>query len=1096
MSDSEYETGSGEAAEVPPRVARSARRRWRKRRLAADIALVCFAVSLGIMAGLYVTRERLATDLIESSLDDYGVPAQYDIASIGPQEQVIENIVVGDPASPDLTVKRAIIAVRYRFGTPTIGGITLEEPRLYGRWADGQVSFGSLDSVIHGGDSTEPMSLPDLALTINDGRALVMTPAGDIGAKIQGGGNLADGFSGVMGAVMPDLAMASCRGEGGSLYGRLASEKGTISFTGPLRLAAMACDGATMGASALQLRVTSSDFASFRLRGKLDAQRLASGEAKIDRLLGDLALTRDAEDETLVSNFDLVASKAQAMGADASRLRFSGRVRSGENLSRLAFNGELEGEGLRPGSGIDAMLAGWQQASGGTMAEPLLARMRKGLREEGENSTLLAELQARGSVDGRMTLTIPSARWRGSERDTLLSLSRMQISMGGDAPMQMTGNFATGGRDLPRITGQMEDGPNGSRRMRLVMAEYGAGDARLSIPELRLRQNASGGIAMDGTLRASGAFPGGTVEDLVLPVTGGLSPGGTFALGTRCMDASFARMTVASLVMQEQSLRLCPPSDGAMLVSRAGDTRIAAGTPSLDLAGMLGETAVKASGGPVAIAFPGVVVARDMAVQLGEGEAATNYLLSELTVETTGELRGSFDDTEMRMVAVPLDVTRASGDWVYENDALTVSDIAMRVTDRQTTTGDGARFNPMVASGATVTLAENRIVVDADLAEETTGRKVSDVAIVHDLPSGIGHADFDIANLEFGDELQPTDLSPLALGNIANAEGVVTGDGRIDWSPAAVTSTGTFTTDSLDFAAAFGPVKGMAGTIRFTDLLGMVTAPNQKLTVQEINPGIPVENGVIDIALEPGFVLAFNEGKWPFLGGTLEMRPVKLTIGADETRRYEFVIDGLDAAKFLARMDMANLSATGTFDGTIPVIFDAKGGRIEGGFLQSRAPGGNLSYVGALTYEDMPAMANFAFDALKSMDYDSMTIAMDGSLEGQIVTRVTMDGVSQGEGASKNILTRRIASLPIRFKVNIRAPFYQLLTSLKSLYDPAAVRDPRTLGLLDAEDGALVPNPDAPDAPVSTTDLPPVTLRQEVTGDEPAIQTAESEIDP
>jgi hypothetical protein len=41
--------------------------------------------------------------------------------------------------------------------------------------------------------------------------------------------------------------------------------------------------------------------------------------------------------------------------------------------------------------------------------------------------------------------------------------------------------------------------------------------------------------------------------------------------------------------------------------------------------------------------------------------------------------------------------------------------------------------------------------------------------------------------------------------------------------------------------------------------------------------------------------------------------------------------------------------------------------------------------------------------------------------------------------------------LPIRFDVNVRAQFYQLISSLRSLYDPSMVRDPRTLGLVDAQ---------------------------------------------
>ena len=285
---------------------------------------------------------------------------------------------------------------------------------------------------------------------------------------------------------------------------------------------------------------------------------------------------------------------------------------------------------------------------------------------------------------------------------------------------------------------------------------------------------------------------------------------------------------------------------------------------------------------------------------------------------------------------------------------------------------------------------------------------------------------------------------------IANAQGTVTGGGTIAWTEDAVTSSGSFTTDSLDFAAAFGPVKGVAGTVVFTDLLEMVTAPDQKLAIGAINPGIEVFDGVMTYEILPDYVLVVDGATWPFLGGTLRLDPVRMAMGTDEAARYTLQIDNLDAARFVERMELGNLSATGSFDGVLPLVFDENGGRIEGGSLESRPPGGNVSYVGELTYEDLSAMANFAFDALRSLNYREMTIGMDGALDGEIVAKVKFRGVSQGEGASSNFLTRRVARLPIQFDVNVRAPFFQLITSFKSMYDPTYVRDPRTLGLLDA----------------------------------------------
>jgi hypothetical protein len=292
-----------------------------------------------------------------------------------------------------------------------------------------------------------------------------------------------------------------------------------------------------------------------------------------------------------------------------------------------------------------------------------------------------------------------------------------------------------------------------------------------------------------------------------------------------------------------------------------------------------------------------------------------------------------------------------------------------------------------------------------------------------------------------------------------------------------VTSSGELTTDDLDLAAAFGPVRGASGTIRFTDLLNLTTAPGQTLRVASINPGIEVLDGEVEFALRNWQFLSVEGGRWPFMGGELILREVDLNFGVEEERRYVFEIVGLDAGAFIDQMDIGNLGATGTFDGTVPIVFDAQGnGRIEDGLLLSRAPGGNISYVGELTYEDLSPIANFAFDALRSLDYRQMRLAMDGPLTGEIVTRVRFDGVSQGEGASSNFITRRLAALPLQFRVNIRAPFYQLITSLKSLYDPAAVRDPRELGLLSSDGTRL--------------------LGREVTGEEAAEPIEEDDIVP
>jgi hypothetical protein len=64
--------------------------------------------------------------------------------------------------------------------------------------------------------------------------------------------------------------------------------------------------------------------------------------------------------------------------------------------------------------------------------------------------------------------------------------------------------------------------------------------------------------------------------------------------------------------------------------------------------------------------------------------------------------------------------------------------------------------------------------------------------------------------------------------------------------------------------------------------------------------------------------------------------------------------------------------------------------------------------------------------------------------------------------------------LPLQFNVNLRAPFYQLITSFKGLYDPAYIKDPRTLGLLDPR-GRRIPRTgraaaEPPPSPIQSPD--------------------------
>jgi hypothetical protein len=286
-------------------------------------------------------------------------------------------------------------------------------------------------------------------------------------------------------------------------------------------------------------------------------------------------------------------------------------------------------------------------------------------------------------------------------------------------------------------------------------------------------------------------------------------------------------------------------------------------------------------------------------------------------------------------------------------------------------------------------------------------------------------------------------------GHLANVRGPLSARAHVVWAKGKLAADGAVGSTGLDFDAPVGPVRGLAGQVELTDLLGLVTAPHQHLRIASINPGVEVSKGEVDFAMEPGLVLNIERAHWPFLDGALELTPTRLQLGGTKERRFEVKVERFDAAQFLARMDMPNLAMTGQFDGRLPLVFDANGGRIEGGELVSRG-GGSVSYVGELSYRDLSAMANYTFAALRSLRYQDMKVALNGSLSGDLVTAISLSGLSQGKGASRNFITRQVANLPLRFDVNIRAPFYLLVSQFRG-GDQAAVA--RLLGI-DGHDGA------------------------------------------
>ncbi|MDO9363048.1 MAG: YdbH domain-containing protein [Sphingopyxis sp.] len=1039
-------------------------RKWRYRTLLFKKRWLTAGAVIILVAGVWLVREPIADQFIRDQLESRGVPASYQIDSIGFRSERLSDVVIGNPARPDLTAKRVEVLLGYGWSGPYVSGIRAEGVRLYGRFVDDRLSFGALDK-FRDPTSTDPFALPDLSVVLRDARARVETPWGAIGAALNGGGNLRRDFTGKLALVAPSIAAGGCTGSDLSFYGGLLVRNVRPQLVGPLRGRSLSCAEGTVTAASPQIALDLSlaeDLQSWK--GKADASiaALVAGPVRADRL-GVLA---HFDGTALRTRLDVDAAMARVRSADFAAETVS--------LNAKGFVGsaapQLEGKiGFARASGSDAMRRSLADSARGlseTPIGPLAAKAVAALSRVLADASGSAGFALTGEgTAARVDLIAPQLTSASGGRFTSSTESRIGYIYGAPQPAVLaTGRWSFGGGDLPTGTLSLDRRANGSVTGLANLEPYSAEGARLALTPVSFSGSAEGLLRFATTAALSGPLAGGRVERLTVPLAGVLAPTGALALNGGCSRLGADRIEISGFRIGRSAIDLCSRPGAPLLVAGPDGLRGNIGIPGIALRGTSGSSPFMLKSGPANIDLSAMRWSLALAeVRLGEGDSVTRFSAQSISGRAVpqgmaGDLRGA----EGKIGAVPLNMSEIAGQWRWANGALTL-DGGLLLTDA----APDPRFFPLVSNDATLRFANGLIDAKAGFSERKTGTKILDTVIRHRLADSSGSADLRVKELRFSEAFQPDQLTSLALGVVANVRGSVVGDGRIEWTANGVTSRGTFATADTSLAAAFGPVTGLTTTISFDDLIGLKTAPGQIAKIKEVNPGIPVLDGEIEYQMLGDNRVRVEGGSWPFAGGKLLLHPTTLDFGTENARRLSFDIVGVDAAVFLQSFGFENINATGLFDGTLPVEFDGLGGRIVEGRIDSRGGGGTLAYVGELSNRNLGAIANFAFGALRSLKYDDLSIILNGDLDGEMITDIRFGGVGQGEGATRNFLTNQVAKLPLVFNVKITAPFRQLLTSAKGFYDPSLLIEQNLPALMRAQEEAeaaakAAPNPVQP----------------------------------
>ncbi len=1007
--------------------------RWR--RIASLSALGLLVLLLIAVAIVWTQRRPIATRYLQSEFENRGVEASYRLDRVGFRTQQVSNLVIGDPKRPDHVARFAQIQMRVKWdGSFEVYRIVARGVRLRGRMVRGKVSWGQVDKLLPP-PSGKPFQLPNFVLDVADSSIALATPFGPVGFALEGNGKLSGGFKGRGSVVSPRLVPGRCAATNLRAYVSVAVVARRPQIDGPVTLDRFNCPASRFDVVAPRFDAKASfneSFTSIDGGGRMAMATLTAGSNGLAAFIGEL--TYKGPLDSIEGRVKLAAQKSRMATIYADRTRLNGEYHlgAGDGTFRLAGDFAAESAALDPS--MLAAVTGPLAAAAKTPIGPIASAITDAIGRTTRNFNASGQIRV-VNFPGGGAVRIDSADILGPNG------ARARVSGGSGVTyywpnngLRIDGDIAMGGGGLPSGRVSLRQARAGAPMSgNAEFAPYVARGSRLALAPIRFGPGPGNTTELHTLAQLDGPFPDGRVSALRIPIDGRIGRGGAFAFGTSCAVVSFNSLSTGALQLGATRLPVCPVGPAIVSKRPGGPVLASARFAGPVLSGRLGNSPLNltAAGGQIVGKQFGM---ERLKLRLGRATSPVLFETARLTGTFVGSgVSGTFAGARSTIGNVPMLLSEASGKWQVRKGDLSV-DANMLVSDRH----PDPRFYPLRSDNVHFTLADDLVRAKGSLRHPASGTLVTEVAIEHRLSSGTGNATLDIPSLTFGPNLQPEQLTRLTEGVVALVNGTISGKGRIDWAAGGkVTSSGDFTTAKLDLAAPFGPVTGMRGTIHFNDLLGLTTAPRQVMTVESINPGILVENGVITYQLRPGQLVKIERGDWPFMGGRLILRETVLNFNKPTAKRLTFEVVGLDAKTFVDSLGFKEIAATGKFDGVLPMIFDEDGGRIVGGRLDSRPPGGTLSYVGVMNRANMGMMAKIAFDALKELRYRSMIIRLDGDLAGEFATRLTIDQLGLGgTGGVPKLIRGAFSKVPFRFNITIRGPFRALIQTAKSYRDP------------------------------------------------------------
>ena len=481
------------------------------------------------VAAIWVLRAPIADNFVSTQLQQRGVKAQYRIVSIGTRTQTLADVVIGDPAKPDLIARLVKVNIGWTWSGPVISGVSAEGVRLFGRWQDGRIRLGEVDKLLPE-PSDEPFRLPELDVALSDARARLDTPWGAVGARVDGAGPLRYNWRGQLALVSDGLTHAGCDTGRVSVFGAVRISFARPNFTGPVRAAKLRCAQADFSLGRIDSQLEASlaaDFLSWT--GEFDAT--SSRWRGAGGTLASLTATGNFRGDTKATkvDYDLRGGAARYGGFSVAGLSLIGAATIGSEPTASARLGVARAV-LPPQYRTQVAQSGAMLRSTpvGSIAEQLTRAAANALTSlSGEADVLLvgdAKTRRIEIVAPRLR-SVSGAQLRGD------ASSRLSVRLAGKQPQFLVdGRWQMEGGGLPDSDVRLQRAANGRLTGLASLKPLVAGDSRLALTPVTIIGDPNGRLRIVTTAALSGPLAGGRVDGLTMMLDATVQPNGDFAL--------------------------------------------------------------------------------------------------------------------------------------------------------------------------------------------------------------------------------------------------------------------------------------------------------------------------------------------------------------------------------------------------------------------------------------------------------------------------------------------------------------------------------------------------------------------------------------